>query len=139
MEDFYQYSYSLAAAIWGAVTVNLEQEISFTIKNEVGDEIFIKSAYRGNGTSCNIQIVSDGLLINDKNMNGGSYQALQEFLIDTLDVANKTGRNDENSDDNSLKVYSNSVMSFDEFVEDLEIEKIFVDEPDIAMHEMKVA
>tara|TARA_R110002050_G_scaffold200755_3_gene335779 strand:- start:3388 stop:3807 length:420 start_codon:yes stop_codon:yes gene_type:complete len=139
MEDFYQYSYSLAATIWGAVTVNQEQEVSITISNEVGDEIFIKSAYRYNGINCNIQVISDGLIINDKNMIGGSYEALQEFLIDNLDVENKTGRNNDNSDDNSLKVYSNSVMSFAEFLEDLEIEQILVDDPDIALHEMKVA
>ena len=139
MEDFYQYSYSLAATIWGAITVNQEQEVSFTISNEVGDEIFVKSAYRWNGVNCNVQVISEGLILNDHNLIGGSYIALEEFLIDTLDVENKTGRNNDNSDDNSLNIYSNSVMSFDEFVEDLEIEKILVDDPDIALHEMKVA
>jgi hypothetical protein len=139
MEHFYQSSYFLAQSIYEFATINEKQEVYMTLLNSIKDEILIKSCWNWNGMNCNVQIFSDGLLINENTMEGGSFEILESFLIKTLDIQNHTGhKNDIFNGDSSSHSTNSNILTFSEFVEDKKIENILAAEPEIAFHEKKV-
>lgn len=139
MEDLYHCSNSLARIIWSLATANLDQEVFLTITNSIGDEILIKGFWDWNGIHCNLQFFSDGVLLTEKTMEGGSYEALEVFLIEALDIEKHRGhKNDIFSDDSASHSSNSIIMTFSQFVEDIEIDNILATDPEIALHEKKV-
>jgi len=87
MENIYRYSGVIATTIWGLVTENLHQIININITNEVGDVIYIEALWDGNGANVKLEIISDGHIINNDNLEGGSFETLDSFLFEALNVS----------------------------------------------------
>tara|TARA_R110002050_G_scaffold158381_3_gene287670 strand:+ start:8754 stop:9200 length:447 start_codon:yes stop_codon:yes gene_type:complete len=148
MEELNEYYSSLATTLWGLMTINQQQEVKMTLTNAVGDEIFISAFFAGNGANVRLEYFSDGLLLKEEVLKGGSFQALEEFLKNALDVENNN-QNDTNigstvvmtfaefigDTTNTKEIFGAQISDFENFILDQEVEQILMEDPTIAMHE----
>jgi hypothetical protein len=148
LSELHEHYSSLATIFWNLITIFQKQEVKLNLANAVGDEIFITAFFAGNGANARLEFFSDGLLLKEEVLKGGSFQALEEFLEDALNI--------NSNNDFTSKIRSTTVMTFSEFtgdttnskeifgtqisdIEDFkidqEIEQIISEDPTIAMHE----
>jgi hypothetical protein len=107
MENLYEYHYSLAITLWGLMTINDKQEVKMSLINAVGDEVFITAFYAENGTNVRLEYFSNGLLLKEEVLDGGSYEDLEEFIYNALDLGAKA--------ENPARIGGHAVMSFSDF------------------------
>lgn len=156
MEELFDNMKCLANVIWAAATsVKNErlddEEVFLEIRNNI-EEIFISAIFSYDGLHIQTEHFYNGLLVSMASRSGISYLDLVDFLDEVLTV-DRTAQpfvlptpsfiikyDDFVAEPNSLKgVTGKAVSSFSEYVEDLEIDQILDEMPEIVLHEKNVA
>lgn len=156
MEELFDNVKCLANVIWSTATsVKNErlddEEVFLEVRNKI-EEIFISAIFSYDGLHIQTEHFYNGLLVSMASRSGISYLDLVDFLDEVFTV-DRTGQpfvlpipktisryDDFVGEPKTLKGFTGrAVCSFSEYVEDLEIDQILEEMPEIVLHEKNVA
>ncbi len=155
MDELVNSIEAVAEVVWALASSVYEDEENEVFLNLSNDQntMYISAFLAGNGINVNVKVFDRHLVIMDKTLDGGSYGALLIFfgvILDELDLKEEPNAKVSDSrilsfsefigDDMDLNLALGYGMpSFNDFLEDQEVDKILSGEPEIAFSEKNIA